>query len=173
MRKIFISAGHDNKDSGAVANGFKEAEVVRDFRNLVGFYLDRQGVDYIADGYGDVNIPLKEVVKIIPKNAVAVEFHLNAATPAATGVETLSASKDYELGKKLCEAVSKRLNIRNRGAKPEDAGQHSRLAYVQAGGLILELFFITNKQDLANYQAVKWLLAREVADILVAEASKK
>lgn len=172
MRKIFISSGHDNKDSGAVYNGFSESELVRDFRNLVGFYLDKQGVDFLSDGHGSVNLPLKEVVKMVPKDAVAVEFHLNAFTPSATGVETLSSPKDFELGRQLCEAVSKRLGIKNRGAKPENAGQHSRLAFVQAGGLILELFFLTNKQDLANYQAVKWLLARDVADILVKASLK-
>lgn len=172
MRRIYISAGHDDKDSGAVANGVKEADVVRDFRDLVGYYLGKQGIDYIADGHKGVNIPLREAIKIVPKGGVSVEFHLNAATPAATGVETLSKPEHYELGKALCEAVSKRLGIRNRGAKPENSGQHKTLAFVQAGGLILELFFITNKDDLAKYEAVKWLLAKDIADILIKEASK-
>lgn len=173
MKTIFISAGHDDKAPGAVGNGTTEAEVVRDFRDMVSFYLDKAGVSHIADGQRGVNIPLSESIKLIPKNGVSVEFHLNSSTtPSATGVETLSAPTHTELGKKLCEAVSSRLGIRNRGAKPENSGQHSRLAFVQGGGLILELFFLSNKEDFDKYNAVKWLLARDISELLSNEASK-
>lgn len=163
---IFISAGHSSKDPGATANGFTEAAIVTEFRDLVAFYLDQFDVPFIRDGKKGENLPLAEAVKMIPKKGVSVEFHLNAAASSASGVETLSAPKDYKLGAKLCDAISYRLGIKNRGAKPENSGQHSRLAFVQGGGLILELFFITNKTDLDSYQAVKWLLARDVAKIL-------
>lgn len=172
MRKIFISAGHSDTDPGAVANGVREADIAREFRDLVGFYLDKAGVDFIADGQKGVNIPLKEAVKLIPEGGVSVEFHLNAATPAATGVETLSKTKDFKFGNTLCDVVAKRLKIRNRGAKAEDSGQHSKLAFVQGGGLILELFFITNPSDLAAYNAVKWPLAQDIANVLIQEANK-
>lgn len=171
MRKIFISAGHSDTDPGAIANGVREADIAREFRDLVGFYLDKAGVDFIMDGQKGVNIPLKEAIKLVPEDGVSVEFHLNAA-PGATGVETLSAPKHFDLGNELCRTVSKRLGIRNRGAKPENSGQHKTLAFVQAGGLILELFFITNPNDLAAYNAVKWVLAQEVAQVLIKEASK-
>lgn len=173
MRQIFISAGHDDKDPGAVANGTTEAAVVRDFRDLVSFYLDKAGVSHITDGQRGVNIPLRESVKLIHKGGVSVEFHLNSSEDStATGVETLSSPAHTELGKKLCEAVSSRLGIRNRGAKPENSGQHSRLAFVQGGGLILELFFLSNKSDLDKYNAVKWLLAKDISNILIVEANK-
>lgn len=170
MKSIFISAGHDDKDSGAVANEHKEADIVRDFRDLVGWYLDKAGASFVTDGQKGVNIPLREAVRIAAQHDICVEFHLNAGPASATGVETLSAEKDYALARKLCSAVSSRLGIRNRGAKPENSGQHKTLAFVQAGGIILELFFITNKDDLARYEAVKWLLAKDIADILIAEA---
>ena len=63
------------------------------------------------------------------------------------------------------------LGIKNRGAKPEVSGQHSRLGFVQAGGLIVELFFITNPDDMAAYQAKKWLVGKAIADVLIAEVS--
>lgn len=170
MKPIFISAGHSNKDPGAAANGLTEARVVTEFRDLVAFYLDQAGVAYTRDGNKGDNLPLSEAVKLIPKGGIAVEFHLNAATPAATGVETLSAPKDFDLGGKLCSAISERLGIKNRGAKPEGSGQHSRLAFVQGGGIIVELFFITNKSDIAAYDGVKWLLAKDVANVLIEAA---
>jgi N-acetylmuramoyl-L-alanine amidase len=72
----------------------------------------------------------------------------------------------------LCKAVADALRITNRGAKPENSGQHTRLAFVRAGGIILELLFITNAGDLEAYDARKWLAASAVADVL-AKASRK
>jgi N-acetylmuramoyl-L-alanine amidase len=106
-------------------------------------------------------------VKLAKGRQIAIEIHCNAAAnKAASGVETLSAPDDIDLGAELCAAISKELNIRNRGAKPESAGQHHRLAFVQAGGIILELFFITNPNDLAAYDGRKWPAARAVAKVI-------
>jgi N-acetylmuramoyl-L-alanine amidase len=163
---IFVSAGHSNTDPGAVANGRREADIAVEFRNMVAFYLKRDGVPHLTDGVGAENWPLKQAVKEAKTHKIAVEFHCNAAGPQATGVETLSAPKDFNLGEDICTAISKQLQIRSRGAKPENAGQHKRLAFVQAGGIVVELFFITNKQDLSAYEARKWLAAREVAKVL-------
>lgn len=163
---MYISAGHSNTDPGAVAFGRREADIVVEFRNIVSFYLQRDKVRHELDGHGTDNMPLREVVKQSRKHRVSVEFHCNAAGPTATGVEVLCAPKDQEVAAQICDAISSQLGIRNRGVKPENAGQHHRLAFVQAGGMIVELFFLTNKKDLAAYDARKWLAAREVARIL-------
>lgn len=173
MKKIFISAGHGGGDPGAAANGKTEAAVVLEFRDIVAHYLGVAQVAFSTDGEKGENKPLRDAVKMFSKRDVAVEFHLNAAaSPVATGVETLSAEKDKAFGADICRVVSSQLGIANRGAKGESSGQHSRLAFVQAGGVIVELFFITNKNDLAAYEAVKWVLAKEIAKALVKEASK-
>ncbi len=171
MKRIFISAGHDSKDPGAVANGKKEAEVALEFRDLVAHYLEAAGASFAMDGAKGDNRPLREAVKLIRPGDIAVEFHLNAAaSPEATGVETLSADKNKVLGAAICEAISGTLKIRNRGAKGESSGQHSKLAFVQAGGVIVELFFVTNKSDLATYEAFKWVVAKNVAAALLEHA---
>lgn len=168
MKPIFISAGHSAADPGAVNGKITEASVVLEFRDMVAHYLP----EALRDGAKGENLPLSQAVKMIPRGGVAVEFHLNAAgSPSATGVETLSGEADKVLGAKLCATVAARLGIRNRGAKGEGSGQHSRLAFVQAGGIILELFFLSNPDDLAAYEAKKWLVARDVADVL-REAAK-
>ncbi len=53
------------------------------------------------------------------------------------------------------------------GWKPESSGQHSRLAYVSNGGIILELFFISNDAELETWNLKKWLIAKAVADVLI------
>lgn len=166
MSAIFVSAGHSNVDSGAVANGRKEADIAVEFRNMVSFYLERDHVPHFTDGKGAENWPLAKAAKEARSYDVAVEFHCNAGDLRASGVETLSATKDFVLANQICQAVSTYLGIKNRGAKPENSGQHTRLAFVQSGGIIVELFFISNKQDLAAYEAKKWIVAREIASIL-------
>lgn len=171
MRHIVITAGHSNSDPGAVNGEITEAHIVTDFRNIVAFYLAREGVPFTTDGEGHVNLPLSQAVKLIKPGSIAVEFHCNSySSKSATGVETLSAPQHMQLGAKLCKAVSDEMGIRNRGAKKEGAGQHSRLAFVRHGGLILELFFLSNPDDLRRYLDVKWLVARAVANVLIEEA---
>lgn len=171
MKAIFVSAGHSNVDPGAVANGRREADIAVEFRNMVAFYLQRAGVPHGLDGKGTENLPLKVAAARARDFDLAVEFHCNAATPKATGVEALSGPKDTKLSAAICKAISDVFGIANRGAKPENAGQHHRLAFVQSGGVIVELLFITNKGDLAAYDARKWLAAKAVADVL-AKAAK-
>lgn len=171
-KRIFLSAGHGGSDPGATAFGRTEASIVLEFRDLVAHYLNEAKAPFERDGKRGESVPLRDAVKMIRKTDLAVEFHLNAASPSATGVETLSHPKDYAFCRKLCDVIASRLKIRNRGAKPENSGQHSRLAFVQAGGIICELFFLTNKDDIAAYDAVKWLLAKEVALCLIEESKK-
>ena len=173
MRPIYLSAGHSGTDPGAVSGGRREADIAVEFRNIVSFYLSRAGVPHELDGEGTANLPLAETVKRTRQlRGIEVEFHCNAAVNrGATGVESLQGPANTLLGEKLCQAVADGLALRNRGAKPENAGQHHRLAFVQAGGVILELLFITNPADVAAYDARKWLAARNVAAVLIAEAT--
>ena len=171
MKRIFISAGHSASDPGAVSGNRTEAAVVLDFRDMVAHYLGIEGAGYAMDGKKGENLPLKEAVKLVRRGDLAVEFHLNASdNPAATGVETLSSEANKDVGSAICKVIAERLKIKNRGAKGESSGQHSRLAFVQAGGIIVELFFLSNKGDLASYDAVKWVLAKEIAELLVSLA---
>lgn len=163
---MFISAGHSDRDPGAVAFDRREADIAVEFRNLVSFYLHRAGVEHDLDGSETQNMPLSAAARTAREHRVAVEFHCNAGPASATGVEVLCAPKDNALAARLCKAIADTLDIRNRGVKGESSGQHSRLAFIRAGGLIVELFFLTNEGDLAAYDGRKWLLAREVAAVL-------
>lgn len=163
---MFISAGHSNTDSGAVGFGRREADIACEARNIVSFYLQRDKIPHELDGVGTVNMPLNEVVKRSRKHKLSVEFHCNAGPATATGVEVLCAPKDNNVAAELCKVISETLGIRNRGVKPENAGQHHRLAFVQAGGMIVELFFISNKKDLLSYDERKWVMGKEIARVL-------
>ncbi len=171
-RTVFISAGHSNTDPGAAANGATEAGIVLELRDLICAELDGR-ISYHRDGEAGDNMPLRDAARMAAQSDIAVELHCNAATPAATGVETLSKPTAYPFAAELIQAVTDTLSIRSRGTKPEDSGQHSRLAFVSdGGGIILELFFLTNTSDLAAYQQNKNALAAELADVIVSAACR-
>ena len=183
MKSVFLSAGHSDTDPGATVHETrtvsavatrvlrKEADIGVAFRNMVAFYLQRAGVPFELDGAGRQNLPLKEAAARARYHPIGVEFHCNAAAAlTATGSECLAGPKDMALAAALSAAIAKGLGIRDRGAKPENAGQHHRLAFVRAGGIVVELFFLTNPDDLAAYDARCWLAASAVADVLIAAA---
>ena len=170
-KTLFISAGHSDADPGAVGNGYTEANIVLEFRDLLAEALRARGVEFSKDGEPGQNLPLSKAWRMAAEHDIALEFHCNAFhTPKATGVETLSRPSNMELGLSICRAISKTLGIANRGAKGEGSGQHSRLAFVSSGGgIIVELFFISNPDDVAKYQRWKLQLAEVLADLLAEE----
>jgi len=174
-RSLFISAGHSDTDPGATGNGFTEADVVLEFRDMLGDALRRRGIVFDKDGTPGCNLPLRDAVGAAKTHDIAVEFHCNAfSNPAASGVETLSERQHYSLGESICNAIAGVLGINNRGAKGEDSGQHSRLAFIRdGGGVIVELFFITNKSDLSTYLANKHRVVDAVADVLTDAAMQE
>lgn len=170
--KYTITAGHGAGDPGAVAFGRKEADIAVDMRNMVTVYLEREGHTVFNDGDGKENKSLSEAIKLISKADVAIEFHCNAfTTPTAGGTEVLAQNKDKTLSKDICSAIVKHLENKVRGTeggwKSEGSGQHSRLGFVKNGGLIVELFFISNPTELAKWDERKWLVAKEVAGVLL------
>ncbi|MBH5329004.1 MULTISPECIES: N-acetylmuramoyl-L-alanine amidase [Eikenella] len=176
MSVITVTAGHSNKDPGAVNGLFREADIAQEMRNMVALYLRQKDIAVKTDGEGKGNLPLPAAIKLISGSKAAVEFHCNAfPKPTAGGCEALSQPKDRALSQRLCKAVSDVMGIPTRGTdggwKNEGSGQHSRLGYVRNGGIILELFFISNPAELAVWQDKKWLVAKAVAEVL-AEVAK-
>ena len=171
MSKIItITAGHSNTDSGAVNGSDRECDIAQDMRNIVAYYLRAKGISIRTDGEGKGNATLTQAVKLIKGSAVAVEFHCNASSSKTShGIEALAQPKDKLISQKLCSAVSSVMGnvVRgDKGWKPENSGQHSRLAYVSNGGIILELFFISNDEELKIWKDKKWLVGKAVAEVL-------
>lgn len=174
---VTITAGHSNTDPGAVNGKIKESELVTNFRNAVSFYLREAGVQVKNDRTGSQNDPLSSAIKLIKGSSVAVEFHMNAATSKqANGVETIALPRDKKLAQDLSSAVSSALGSRLRGDNgwiDQSKSARGSLAYINAGGLILELGFISNEAELAAFQARYWIAAKAVAKVLIEYESSK
>ncbi|WP_312307699.1 N-acetylmuramoyl-L-alanine amidase [Acinetobacter variabilis] len=166
-----ITAGHSNTDPGAVNGKIKEADLVTNFRNAVSFYLREAGIQVKNDGTGSQNDPLSSAIKLIKGSSVAVEFHMNAATSKqANGVETIALPKDKKLAQDLSAAVATALGSRLRGDNgwiDQSKSARGSLGYINAGGLIVELGFISNEDELARFNARYWLAAKAVAKVLI------
>lgn len=168
---VTVTAGHSNTDPGAVNGKVKEADLVVNFRNAVTYYLREAGIQVKTDGTGSRNDPLSSAIKLIKGSSVAVEFHMNAATSKqANGVETIALPKDKKLAQDLSAAVASALGSCLRGDNgwiDQSKSARGSLAYINAGGLIVELGFISNEAELAAFQARYWIAAKAVAKVLI------
>lgn len=167
-KTIVLTAGHSNTDPGAVNGKRTEAQIAVEIRDGVSSILRSKGYTVINDGKERDNQSLNEAVKLIPKGILAVEVHLNASdNKLAGGIEALAKDKDKLFCKNLCYNLSQVFGNKVRGSdggwKPENSGQHSRLAYVSAGGIILETFFISNDKELKTYDDNKSLVYAVIA----------
>ena len=169
---VAVTAGHSNTDPGAVRGSVKEAEFVTKFRNAVELYLLRAGLTVKTDGSGGINLPLTNAIQIIRGSTTAIEFHLNASENAkANGVETIALPKDKALAQALSKAVAGVTGgvLRgNAGWIDQSQSARGKLGFVTNGGLIVELGFLSNLQEFAVLEAKYWLVAKAVADVIIA-----
>lgn len=173
LKSILLSAGHSNADPGATGTWkgktITEADIVLRLRNKIADIVAVQGYEIKTDGDLEQNLPLTKAIELARGVDVAIELHCNAFyLPTATGVEVLSGGNHEGLSKQLTEVISATLGIANRGVKPEASGQHSRLGFISKGdGIIVELMFITNQNDLRRYHKHEDVLADKLATVLI------
>jgi N-acetylmuramoyl-L-alanine amidase len=158
---ILVSAGHSNvppRDPGAVGSGFTEAILTVELRDAVAAEIRRTAEQHsvIEDGSDGKNDPLSKALVLARRADVAVEFHWNASSnPSAHGVEVLSKPGKKALAQRLAVAIHNATGITLRGDlgwKPDNSGQHHRLAFCEAGGLIVEVCFISSRDDMVRYR---------------------
>ena len=168
---VTVTAGHSNTDPGAVNGKYKEAELVRNFRNAVAHYLLSAGIAIKTDGTGTINLPLNNAIALAKGASIAVEFHMNAATSKqANGIETIALPKDKKLAQDLSKAVADAFGSRLRGDNgwiDQSQSARGKLGFISNGGLIVELGFISNEEELFQFNARYWSAAKAVAMVLI------
>ncbi|MEQ1763210.1 MAG: N-acetylmuramoyl-L-alanine amidase, partial [Pyrinomonadaceae bacterium] len=125
----------------------------------------------IEDGEDGENEPLKKAIALIrsTRPAAAIEFHWNGGPPSATGIEVLCKSAHKTLAQGIAGAIHAATGLvlrGDRGWKPENSGQHERLGFCEAGGLIVEVCFISSKVDMNRYTTTKGHVAANIAEVL-------
>lgn len=176
MRTIFLFAGHHNKDTGAVANGYVEAELTKELRDLTLGYLIKYPNNKIAkdSDHVDLSTLVRAVSKLSKEEDIICDIHFNCAdSPNATGTEVFipdrSTDKEREIAKQLCNHISSILGISNRGVKRESESARGRLAIMSPAGsnVLIEVCFISNKNDMDKYESKKEVVASIISSVLI------
>jgi N-acetylmuramoyl-L-alanine amidase len=176
MKTVLISAGHSETDPGAVSGIYKESTLALLMRDRVFHMLKAKGVNVLRDGDDGENESLNRAIALCRKADIAVEIHFNAGSATAHGIEALAKPDKKKIAQDLCKALAVATGIRLRGDygyKPDNSGQHHRLGFCEAGGIILEVCFITSRDDMAAYVPRKLMAAQVVADVLYRYAAVK
>ena len=159
MKTLYIGAGHDNARQGAEAFGYTESGLMSQLRDWLAVGLSYKMVNVTTDGFGNVNETLLTALDLLKeyKPDIAIELHLNASTdPTANGVECLALPRLKRECQLISQSIALSLGQRLRGdygyVRQEDS-HWGKLAFVEAGGIIVELFFLTHKPSLDRYLA--------------------
>ena len=176
MRKIYLTAGHRGGTTGANYNGIHEAEETIWLRDNIASILRKKGV--LVDTDND-SVSLSQVVQTInvgcKKTDICVDLHFNAVgNPTANGTECFkpfnSSDTEIELAEDLLYATCMCLGTKNRGVKREGEGTHKRLAMlsdVMCNSVLLEVCFISNREDANKYREKREELAIILAEQLL------
>lgn len=165
--RITVTAGHGAGDPGAVAHGFNEGDLMTELRDIVAMKLRAAGHQVVTDGGAGVNLPLADAIKRIAASNVAIELHTNAAAnPSARGVEVISLPAQAPLARRVAAAIAGVLETPLRGDHgwiDQARSARGRLGFVGAGGMVVEVFFLSNVEELAKYRDRYWNVASAIA----------
>jgi hypothetical protein len=175
---VMVSAGHSTVppvDPGATANGHVEALLALELRDMVASRLRAAGITVVTDGADGLSDPLIKAIQLAKKATVAVEIHWNSHPKMVTGVECLAKEHRKPLAKACAGAVAKATGLELRGEagwKPHNSGHHKNPGFCRVGGVILELCYIHNPDDMTKYLTNKDKVADLLAEALAAQARK-
>jgi len=172
-RKLFISAGHGGHDPGALGNGYVEAELTIELRQLIVNELRKLGIVAITDP--NRNALAQTLAWLRGKfgdKDILLDIHWNASlSPDSRGTEVIVPDQfsDFEFG--LATALLKALTdvgFRNRGVKPEGLTFRKKLGWMRpnAENVLIEVCFISNTTDMTLYQNSKNIIAKRLAFVL-------
>lgn len=171
--KILLMAGHGQGDSGAVGNGYKEADLTREFLQLLKPKLSKYADVTVFDTNKNPYTYLKSNKYNFKEYDYVLEIHFNAAVNdrvgdgRTTGAEILVHPK--EKGVSVEEKILNKLEalgLRNRGVKVRDNLQNMNICKGNYGVsyALLEVCFIDDKDDMTLYAQKKDVLASGVAN---------
>lgn len=172
MKKFVISSGHGKIVGGAVGFINERAEAVkvvdRVYAILTNSYNGR-GYRYHESTAQNQSQNLANIVNYhnSKDRELDVSVHFNSAAASATGTECLYYDAK-SLSAKMSAAMAKALDVRDRG--PKERTELYFLRNTTKSAILLEVCFVSNKDDVAKYKAnferLCQAIAKTIADYL-------
>lgn len=184
MAKYFLCAGHGNLDPGAVGNGYQEWKLARDFNDLLAKYLKELGQTVqVYNSFGTLattkdmyqqSLKGQGLYSFKVDDRIVFETHLNSASDkSAHGTELwigagLAADKyDKAINNVLAKYFA------NRGIKKSSALLNMNIAKQRGINYrLVELCFISNKDDVNKFVKEMDNIARDMAEALTGKSLK-
>ena len=170
---VYLDAGHGMNssndgayDSGAVGSGYQEAELTKELARLVGEELESTyGVRVHVNDYGGwYKLRHAEAVSLGCDLLVSIHFNSGGGTGCESYIHSTNAAAGSSAlqGEVHPELVSG-MALRDRGMK------NARLAVVsgELPAVLLEVGFIDNAGDMAQYQNRKYIVAHNIAEGII------
>lgn len=174
--KILLIAGHGDGDSGAVGNGYKEADLTREVATLLkaelGGYADVDIADMTKNWYQYV---CKKGGKLDVKGYdYALEIHFNAIKPETksdgitkgTEIYVTTAEKGTKVEQGIVNALSA-LGFKNRSVKRYNWALINHIKKKGISSALLEVCFIDDIDDMKLYQTKKNEVIKAIADGII------
>ncbi len=173
MKKLFLIAGHNVNDPGAVST-VKEADLTVELRDLIIQSLLAHNSSMVIVKDSDKDSLAQVIARIngqISEADILIDIHFNSSgNPKATGAEVLvKTGSEADIVKNaviLSATIAKQLEIKDRGVKTEKDAARPRIGILHGAGdrYLLEICFISNPTDLQSYQKNKFVLANAIAE---------
>lgn len=178
-RRIAISAGHSNvpgQDMGASSQWITEGIEAVNLRDMIVDEFKRRKEKVNIDSNSNVTFKTVALFKqYFSEKDIVLDIHFNAATSAkATGTECVIPDVASDLEKKLASdlaiTVANTLGITFRGVIKEGNTPRKKLLWmtIPAENILLEVCFVTNRNDCEAYARHKIELSKAITDILLA-----
>ncbi|MDH6367569.1 MULTISPECIES: N-acetylmuramoyl-L-alanine amidase [unclassified Breznakia] len=168
--KILLIAGHGAGDSGALGNGYREADLTRELVGLIAPKLRGDGVtvavrDITRNAYADAQNGTLDVLGY----DYVFEVHFNAFNDAAahgTEIYVTTLEKEVTVEANVLKALGKYFTVRGGGVKVTNFSVITTAKNQGVSSALVETCFITNKADMDKYQANKVAIANDIAQAI-------
>lgn len=155
MSRLFIISGHGAGDSGAVGNGYQEAERVRSLATKIKEY----GGDNVILSDFNLNSYKTDIIStgVIPKDCVVLELHLDSSTNATAKGGHVIIHADLKADK-YDNALAKMVSTMFPGRSKTISGRKDLANVLRAAASgynyrLLECCFISNAEDIKKFNS--------------------
>lgn len=172
--KILLIAGHGQGDPGAVANGYKEADLTREVVKLLKPQLDNYADVTAAETSRNLYAIIKNGEPFdFSEYDYVLEIHFNAGASKnkdgkTTGTEIYitTSEKTHGVETGIVQGISN-IGFKNRGVKRENWAVIQRAKQQGVSSALLEVCFIDDADDMKLYQAKKADIVKAVANGII------